>query len=476
MQSAMTISFGAVAMVTPTRDVDLTPTDWGRIDTATVWMGEGLKDQARALVREVEDEHGVTTADRRFARIVAQGLLIVPGPATAAINTGGPALFVDDGRSERVLVTSEAYPHPDSREMMRTASFLDQAGEEYEVKAACLAPCDDLFRALPLAPQVLETGKWAGVDRIAEPYKARPTSKAPVMDKFDRVSPIKPEDVKLDVASMSPGQLERMRKADDALVMAERRKHARSHIVRGRVRFGRMTPAEKAERLYAKEAYEALGQETAAANDRTEVSRGRVETLALENIRLSIARDQALAEHVAKMEGLDLAPGRLSHEIQKFKAKLESADADMVARMIRGQVDGGLHDGLSVLAARGQLGDKEETRRRFEDAQWYRKRWEAGQGSLRSCMADQSGSGGDGSSEDRRLKLIRQRDRVEGFIQAVAGKNGRMIQALRLVAGRGDTIQSLSPRSGANRALYLKALLQALDHIPEFRANRTAKG
>jgi hypothetical protein len=425
MQSAMTISFGAVAMVTPTRNLDLTPTDWGRIDTASVWMAEGLKEQARALVREVEDEHGVTTADRRFARIVAQGLLIVPEKATGAIHTGAPALFVRDGdrggQLEHVLVTSEVWLHPESGEAMRTCCFLDLAGEEYDVKAAHLAPCDDLWRLLPLAPEVLETGKWAGVDRIAEPYKARPVAKAPVMDKFDRVAPIKPEDVKLDVSRMTENQRDRLRKADAALASAARRKEARARPGGG---YGRLTRAEKDERVLAKETYEALAQETAAANDRAEVSRGRVETLALEHLRG--ARVDIHADgHLTRRNGLDtlLMSGALTHS--------EHVAGEKYAEIFN----------------------------------------EAKTGEIK--IANWGGAGG-GSAPDpemereRRLKQLKAKKAltdIEAFVQATVSHK-RAVWALRLVAGEGRLIAHIST-SGGNRATNTTALRMALGALAD---------
>jgi hypothetical protein len=423
MQTATIIRFGAVAMVSRTPELDLNPADWGRLETATIWLSEGLKDPARELVRQVEDEHGVTQADRRFARATDRGVLIVsPKVDAGQLYAGGKALFLNDlGALERVLLLSEQWAHPESGEPMRTCSFIDQMGDEFDVKAACLAPCDDLWRPIPLAPEVLETGKWAGVPREAEPFRARPVSRAPVMDKFDRVAPIMPEDVRLDIARMTENQRARLKKAEDQLASAERRKVARQRIIAGQVvGYGRMTEAEKAERRLAKEAMEQLGQETAAANDRAEVSRGRIETLALEQMRgedVTIAGDGAL--RITSRDGLDSLP----------LSTTERAAALWYRELY------------------------ERTQRAPKVASWGDR--PMGEMRDRSCFKDW------GLDTDRPQA-------VEAKVMA-ACKNGRGLTALRLVAGEGRTINSISGGKSQNRKLNTEALIVALDVVADFR-------
>ena len=75
MQQAITLHLGSLSMVNRSSEVGLTPDDWGRIDTATTWYAAGLRDYGRQLLREIEDGHGVTAQDRRYAKLTDLSLI-----------------------------------------------------------------------------------------------------------------------------------------------------------------------------------------------------------------------------------------------------------------------------------------------------------------------------------------------------------------------------------------------------------------
>jgi hypothetical protein len=428
MQNAVLVRLGAVTFVNPTAELNLSPRQWGKLDAA-IWLSPLMKERAREMVAEVEEGLGVTQADRRYARLVHKGQVIVPAKAGASVITFGPALFIDEGKSERVLVLTDAKPHPESGEPEREVSFVDRDGEVFIVKAANLCPCDDLWRALPLAPEALETGKWAGVPQNAEGYQAALKSKAPVMDKFDRVAPVKPEDVRLDLARMTPNQRERLRVADAKLVSAEQRKAFRQKVVAGQVvGYGRMTAEERDERADYKAEMARLQDETLAANDRAEVSRGRVETLALEQMRGGSFRS-------AK-------PGVFSKEGGELCRK----------------------NGLDTLLMSGALTVIEHAA-----GEKYAGIVDEAKASLKIANWSSSGGGSPDPETERlqRLKLVAAQQRVT-FLHAVVQarvKSPRAVMVLRRVAGEGALVSHFSKGSG--RALNVQALKGALGALAD---------
>jgi hypothetical protein len=424
MQNAVLVRLGAVTFVNPTAELNLSPRQWSKLDAA-IWLSPLMKERAREMVAEVEEGLGVTQADRRYARLVHKGQVIVPARAGASVLTFGPALFVDEGKSERVLVLTDAKPHPESGEPEREVSFMDRDGEVFIVKAANLCPCDDLWRALPLAPEALETGKWAGVPQNAEGYQAALKSKAPVMDKFDRVAPVKPEDVRLDLARMTPNQRERLRLAELKLARAEQRKAFRQKVVAGQVvSYGRMTAEERDERADYKAEMARLRDETLAANDRAEVSRGRVETLALEQMRGG-AMEQGADGRLTRKNGLDtlLMSGAIT--------RLEHVAGDKYA----------------AIYAEAKAGE-------IKIANW-------------------GGSGGGSAPDPERERLMRLKELaakkaltdLDRFVSDTVSHK-RAVWALRLVAGEGRLMSHVST-SGGNRAANTKALQLALQALAD---------
>lgn len=351
---------------------------------------------------------------------MTQGRVIVPERTAAAVHAGQPALFVDEhGRLERVLVTSNVWPHPDSAEPMRTCSFLDRAGEEYEVKAANLAPCDESFRLVPAAPATLQPG-----DRRWDiPYTPAPVQRSPVMDKFDRVHVVRPRGVALDIPRMTPSQLERLEAADALQAKADGRKAARAIVVKGRVvGWDRMGKVEAQERREARAAYEALQQETAAANDRDSLKRSRAELIALEALRGIEYRPNGAG--LSRKNGLDtlLLSGSLTspeHTAgEKYAEMFGAAFPDPSCRIAN----------LGGMAG-GRDADAEQQRR------------------------------------DAQTKAREALEKLEDVIRETV-THPRAIPILRLVAGQGRILSHVVT-GGANRAAHARHLKAALSVLAE---------
>jgi hypothetical protein len=231
MQNAVLVRLGAVTFVNPTAELNLSPRQWSKLDAA-IWLSPLMKERAREMVAEVEEGLGVTQADRRYARLVHKGQVIVPARAGASVLTFGPALFVDEGKSERVLVLTDAKPHPESGEPEREVSFMDRDGEVFIVKAANLCPCDDLWRALPLAPEALETGKWAGVPQNAEaaPSAAVARVRRSVGTAADETA-VEPGPAVLPVSGLSASQAGRLKWADKLAKGKTAQERARGRVI-----------------------------------------------------------------------------------------------------------------------------------------------------------------------------------------------------------------------------------------------------
>ena len=337
----------------------------------------------------------------------AEGLTIRTERVEKRLAIGGPALFIDDGRMERVKVLSDVYPHPESGEAMRVCAFLSEAGAEYEVKADCLATCNADWSISQ--PPDLVTPRHRGVESVErdggrvyapDPIPQRSTRQHPVMEKFDRIAAIDPEAAILSVGALSPSRAAR-------IANAERLAANRDPLQRAK---GRLE-------------MEALQREVQSETEVEAVMRGLNETAAQ-----------------ARMRGDFVAP--------------EDVEGRIVLRS---------RDGLESLTKAGSLNPIQ-----YDALCLYRIVFEATETSLRSCMGDRSGGGGSGfdmKAQNWGAETMK-RKAIEAKVQA-ASRNGLGLKTLRLVAGEGRTINSIT-KGGADRANHVAALLIAADVVADY--------
>jgi hypothetical protein len=398
------VHVGAASFVMPWLDFRATPSQIARLEVAA--MLESANDQpltVRQLLAEIEDE--MAREHRRRGKI-------------------------PEGRALRV-------------------------GADQEIEDGPLA----LVPAQRLGLPVIRTDQ--GAVYAPDAYRQQEPRRSAAMEKFDRISPVRPANAVIDFDSLSPDQADLLKKATEKLASAEGRKLARARIVCFRiVGYGRMTQAERDERRFAQNAYAQLGIETGAAHDRAEVKSGRAESFALAGARERAQRREACK---ALLIHLKLGARRrraIAAELIEFRATLfEEARAGVLQDVKAGgrRLN---RDGLDSLPLSGP---------QRAAAEWYRGVYERTERGARvAAMGDRvGGEPRDQKAKDWGAEQVARKE-VEGRVMAGC-RNGRGITALRLVVGEGRTITAISSGKSQNRKLNADALMQAIDIVADYR-------
>lgn len=343
-----------------------------------------------------------------------------PPKVQAEFEIGQPALYHEEHRGRRHVIIRSEEQEDEELGRFRLVAFADLGWDEYDVPVSGLEPCDDNYQPLAETPADLRSLRGRGVDTVEvqggrvyapgpfKPRRALTLQQTEIMERYGRTPAAvlaQPDDVEVDRALLSPGQLRTLEAAERKMADAERRPGRAGHHDRKDARL-----------LLQKLQADLLAEQTQSA-----VSKGQVESIALAAKR---------GEHI---------------------------------RIVDGQVINQDRDGLRNLVRTGGI----------NPIHWmaglkWRSIYEATERSLRSQIGQSTGGG---VEDDRKLKDVGAqlvtRKEIEADVMA-ACKNGRGVTTLRLVAGEGRTITSISrPGKSSDRILNTKALVLALDIVAD---------